>query len=182
MRFAELRFAPRPVQQPGIPIWIGGNTPRAQQRAAELGDGWHPYAPGLEEFAQGVEHVRKLRAQAGRSGAFVFSYSCPEMRIGERNWSPPVGAPKGFWEVPPRLAADYESLPLRPPHAADGRPLFNGSVEELSSDLAELERAGARYAVTRFYAGSPDVDEAGFIAQLERFARDVMPRFADNPA
>jgi probable F420-dependent oxidoreductase len=180
VRFGDLRFAPRPAQTPRIPIWVGGNSQRAQRRAAELGDGWHPYAPGLEEYARAVDRVRRLRAQRGGAGRFTFSYSCPEMKLSARPWAPPPDAGAGFWEVPARLAADYASLPLRPPHEPDGRPLFSGSADQVAGDLAALARAGASYAVTRFWAGSPGIDEAGFAEQLERFARDVMPRFADN--
>jgi probable F420-dependent oxidoreductase len=177
VRFAELRFAPRPAS---IPVWIGGNSRRAQQRAAELGSGWHPFAASLQEFAEGIAHVSKLRAQANRSDEFTFSYSCPEMRLSNHAWSPPRSAAVPFWEVPARLAADYESLPLRPLLAPDGRPLYSGSAEQVTADFDALVRAGASYAVTRFYAGSPDIDEAAMLAQLERFASDVMPRFADN--
>jgi hypothetical protein len=102
------------------------------------------------------------------------------MKLEERDWEPRAGASSAFWEVPAQLAADYESLPLRPPHQPDGRPLFNGSADQVAADLAALERAGATYAVTRFWAGSPGIDEAAFLGQLDRFARDVMPRFADN--
>jgi len=178
VRFEALRFAPRPVQRPSIPIWIGGNSARARRRAAELGDGWHPFGTGIDEFARGVAQVRALRAEGGAKGEFVFSYSCPEMRLSDRDWSPPPAGLRPFWEVPPQLAADYHSLPLDPVRAGDGRPLFRGSVEQLAGDLAALERAGAQYVVTRFYAGSPEVDEADFGDQLTRFARDVMPRFA----
>jgi probable F420-dependent oxidoreductase len=177
--FADICFAPRPVQEPSIPIWIGGNSRRALERAAELGCGWHPYAPALEQYAEGVATLRKRLVQTGGADGFVFSYSCPEMRLLDRPWSRPRDPAPPFWEVPAHLAADYAcSLPLRPPHARDGRPLFNGSTDEVASDLAALVRAGADYAVTRFYAGSPDIDEAAYTRQLERFARDVMPRFA----
>ena len=30
-------------------------------------------------------------------------------------------------------------------------------------------------------AGTPGIEEDAFAERLERFARDVMPRFADNP-
>jgi len=33
---------PRPVQQPGPPIWIGGNSKRAIRRVVDLADGWMP--------------------------------------------------------------------------------------------------------------------------------------------
>ncbi len=41
-RFSDFIFLPKPVQQPRIPIWVGGNSKRAIRRAAELGDAWHP--------------------------------------------------------------------------------------------------------------------------------------------
>jgi probable F420-dependent oxidoreductase len=41
---------PRPVSQPHPPIWIGGNTGRARQRAAERGQGWCPF-PAPPELA-----------------------------------------------------------------------------------------------------------------------------------
>ena len=38
--FSDLYFSPKPVQKPHIPIWVGGSSPGALQRAATLGDGW----------------------------------------------------------------------------------------------------------------------------------------------
>ena len=35
-------FEPKPVQQPRIPIWVGGHTRRALRRTAKYGDAWHP--------------------------------------------------------------------------------------------------------------------------------------------
>jgi len=34
---------PAPLQRPGPPIWVGGNSRRAIRRAVELGDGWVPF-------------------------------------------------------------------------------------------------------------------------------------------
>ena len=39
---SEVDFAPKTVQQPHIPYWIGGESPPALRRAALLGDGWAP--------------------------------------------------------------------------------------------------------------------------------------------
>jgi probable F420-dependent oxidoreductase len=41
-KFSDIVFIPKPVQQPTIPIWIGGHSKQAIRRAARLGDGWHP--------------------------------------------------------------------------------------------------------------------------------------------
>jgi probable F420-dependent oxidoreductase len=70
---------PTPVQQP-IPIWIGGNSPRAMRRAAELGDGWLPLSVNEAEAAvsrtpplatfdhleEQIAAIGRLREKAGR--------------------------------------------------------------------------------------------------------------------
>src|SRR3954469_8876346 len=38
----EVATTPRPAQQPGPPVWVGGNSKRAIRRAVELGQGWVP--------------------------------------------------------------------------------------------------------------------------------------------
>ncbi|MCB0978070.1 MAG: TIGR03619 family F420-dependent LLM class oxidoreductase [Acidimicrobiales bacterium] len=37
---------PRPAQQPGPPVWVGGNSRRAMRRAVERGAGWSPFPAG----------------------------------------------------------------------------------------------------------------------------------------
>jgi alkanesulfonate monooxygenase SsuD/methylene tetrahydromethanopterin reductase-like flavin-dependent oxidoreductase (luciferase family) len=78
IRNAWARTDPRVVAppEPGVPIWIGGNGPPAQRRAAALGDGWHPIACTPEEYAAGRRRIVAARAEAGRDGPFTFSYSC----------------------------------------------------------------------------------------------------------
>ncbi len=64
--FDDLRFSPKPVQQPHIPLWIGGASPGALRRAARLGDGWHPSGLTPEEYAVRRQQVRELAEKAGR--------------------------------------------------------------------------------------------------------------------
>ena len=64
--FDELRFSPKPVQQPHIPLWIGGSSPGALRRAARLGDGWHPSGATPEDYAVGKEQIVALAEAAGR--------------------------------------------------------------------------------------------------------------------
>jgi len=69
-----LRFEPKPVQ-PQLPIEIGGVTPPALRRAAQLGDGW--LGTGrmeLAELGQKIERLHALRREAGRTGAFEVSF------------------------------------------------------------------------------------------------------------
>jgi probable F420-dependent oxidoreductase len=66
-QFSALKFSPKPVQKPHMPLWIGGSSPGALQRAATMGDGWHPTGMSPEEFGQGRQEVRRLTAAAGRN-------------------------------------------------------------------------------------------------------------------
>jgi probable F420-dependent oxidoreductase len=42
VKFAGILFAPKPIQKPHPPIWVGGESGAAMRRAARLGDGWYP--------------------------------------------------------------------------------------------------------------------------------------------
>ncbi len=71
---------PRPVQKPGPPIWVGGNSRRAIRRAVELGDGWLPFpAPArmaarirtgvianLQDLKERIDYARRHAVAFGR--------------------------------------------------------------------------------------------------------------------
>jgi alkanesulfonate monooxygenase SsuD/methylene tetrahydromethanopterin reductase-like flavin-dependent oxidoreductase (luciferase family) len=65
-----VRFRPRPVQRPRIPIWVGSKWPnRAPLRRAARWDGWFPVAiDSPDQLAEGVATVTDLRAAAGGAG------------------------------------------------------------------------------------------------------------------
>jgi probable F420-dependent oxidoreductase len=64
----------RPMQRPHLPIWLGGNSRTAMERAARLGDGWAPFPTspevariartarigGRDELARKIEAFRQL--------------------------------------------------------------------------------------------------------------------------
>jgi probable F420-dependent oxidoreductase len=58
--FEGLHLAPRPVQQPRPPIWVGGNSHRAARRAAELGDGWLPWQVTPEQVLDRLEYLERI--------------------------------------------------------------------------------------------------------------------------
>ncbi len=66
-RFPEVGFAPKPLQQPRIPLWIGGEGTRAQRRAARYGDAWFPYFVRItpRELAARFDNVRGWAREAG---------------------------------------------------------------------------------------------------------------------
>ena len=62
----ELGFAPKPPRG-SIPIWIGGHTPRALRRAAELGDGWHAAFATPAMMREGIAKLQEACARVGRN-------------------------------------------------------------------------------------------------------------------
>jgi probable F420-dependent oxidoreductase len=69
--FADLRFSPKPVQQP-LPMWVGGASPGAMKRAATLGDGWHPNGLPPADYRAGAEQIKAMAASADRDPDQIF--------------------------------------------------------------------------------------------------------------
>ena len=63
--FPPFAALPRPAQGT-IPIWIGGHTPRALRRVAELGDGWHAAFASAAEMTKGIAELALACRKAGR--------------------------------------------------------------------------------------------------------------------
>ena len=59
-------FAPKPVQKPHVPVWIGGESPAALRRAARLGDGWHSAATALADLPRALAILREALDEVGR--------------------------------------------------------------------------------------------------------------------
>lgn len=70
-QWRDMMVAPRPVQRPRPPIWVGGNTPAMARRAGRLADGWIPWQIAPAEFAARAELARAAHAESGRSGSFA---------------------------------------------------------------------------------------------------------------
>jgi probable F420-dependent oxidoreductase len=85
-----LGLAPRPVQSPRPPIWIGGSSPAALRRTARFADGWLPQTlgPNVELLAE----LRRMREEY-RGGA--------PLDIGGLTDFLYVGTPPNGLELPP---------------------------------------------------------------------------------
>ena len=100
-RLPPVRTGPPPAQRPHPPLWIAGNSTRALERAARLGDGWHAIdlAPG--ELAPLVGTLRAQVAAAGRAADAVTV----SLRKGVR----PGGAGRPLYGDPDALRRDRDA-------------------------------------------------------------------------
>ena len=147
-----------------VPLWVGGNNRRAEQRAAVLGDGWHPLWMPAAAYADARARILALRTERGVGRPFAFSYSCGATGLLDGDGRP--------WPAPPPPASKDSEFSYAPPAWVDddNRPRFVGTPDQVIGDLRLLETAGVQHVTLRF--GNADV------APLERFAREVRPAFS----
>ena len=153
------------VESPApVPIWIGGNSPKALRRAARLGDGWHPLWLPAEDYAAARQRILGIRREEGIGGPFTFSFSAGFTQFADK--------PAGGWPPSPERApagSEFRYAPA-PWTAPDGRPRLVGSPDDLLGDLRLLAEAGVDHVTLRFGTTDP--------SPLERFARELMPAFS----
>lgn len=130
--FSGVIAEPKPVQQPGPPLWIGGEGPAARRRAARHGDGWYPVAGNpahrldtVERFAAGVSDVRQRAEANGRDPSTIqVAMFVPWVALGE-------------------------------PLMKDGqRVAFTGCRDTLLADVSAFEAAGLDVLIAGFSAPS----------------------------
>ncbi len=117
LSFSGATFAPRPVQRPNPPIWVGGSpgatSQAALRRCAELGDAWHPLALSLDDVEKGYATVREMATRFGRRDA-------------------PGLAPRNLLDLTDRAKGA-------------GRAAFQGSPAEVAADVRRATALGAEW-------------------------------------
>lgn len=146
----DVHVLPKPVQQGGIPVWIGGHTGAALRRAATIGDGWHPIAMrppallGPDEYAAKVEEIHGWARRAGRD-------------------------PKSI-TLTIRVPMEVRGKSAKA--AAGDRPPFQGTADEVAADIRRYQALG----VSHFVFDHTVQELRAVLANMERFASDVRPK------
>lgn len=160
-RFEDVSVDPKPVQQPGPPIWIGGRSDAALARAGRQGDGWMSYVIQPERYAQSVEKIGAAAAAAGRSlDGFALAH-LTFITIG-RDWE----RAKATWvrRLSQRYAQDFE--PLARKYGVIGTP------EQCAERIEQFRQAGCAHFVLNPIVDPPDMRE-----HLDLIAAEILPRF-----
>ncbi|MEC9446463.1 MAG: LLM class F420-dependent oxidoreductase, partial [Chloroflexota bacterium] len=66
-----IQFEPKPIQQPGIPVWVGGHTKAALRRTAKYGACWHTTRQTPEFVAENIPYLRERVEKEGREQSEV---------------------------------------------------------------------------------------------------------------
>jgi alkanesulfonate monooxygenase SsuD/methylene tetrahydromethanopterin reductase-like flavin-dependent oxidoreductase (luciferase family) len=128
---------PRPVQQPGPPIWVASwGSPAGLRRVARLGDGWlaSAYNTTPDRFRDGLERLAEELRRVGKAPeSFPSAIATTWLHITED---------KGVAE---RTLSDVLAPMLhRPAEALRSAPLLIGPAEVCAERLAAFVDAGVR--------------------------------------
>ena len=83
--FDDVVFEPKPVQRPGPPVLIGGESAAALRRAARLGDGWIGMGHTIESATAQIARLERELAANGRSldGGFQVCLGGPVASVAD---------------------------------------------------------------------------------------------------
>jgi probable F420-dependent oxidoreductase len=149
--FEGALFGPAPVN-PKVPLWIGGASPSAIERAAAIGDAWHPVGITPQALRQGAQQLRAISSQSGTAAGHPPLVT---LRINAHF--------AGMGGIGTQIS--HESLA--------GQYLLEGSPADFTARITELKDAGLEYLVVWFF----HADWAELKLSLTQFAEQVMPSF-----
>lgn len=130
--FEDMTLSPAPHTPP--PIWLAGGNPGDLRRTGELADGWLPYPPTPELYADGWRGVRaSASGRTPTAGLYATVAVDPSVDVAEH-----------------RLRTTVERWYGRPFDAVRARQaMFAGTPACFREWLARYAEAGARYVVLR---------------------------------
>jgi probable F420-dependent oxidoreductase len=144
-KFKDVVLSPKPTQKPGIPIWVGGESKKAMERAARLGDGWYPTPNNADRPLRTFEQLKKAISE--------FHELVDE-----------VSRPHG------EISIGLGDVSTHKRDQSDGGSLFSGSRDKVRDDAAKCDSLGVSYVGVNIRGRS--VDDT--LHNMEQFANDAM--------
>jgi probable F420-dependent oxidoreductase len=149
-RFANVAFAPQPIQKPHPPIWTGGESPAALRRAGRLANAWYPIGSNPRfpvgtpaQFAAYTAKVKRYATEAGRDPSSLdFAYSA--------NW---------YNDQQAQTLPDGQRRPL------------TGTPQQIADDIKRYEELGVRHMLVNLQGET----QAQTLERMQRFADRIMP-------
>ena len=85
----DVGLAPRPVQQPRPPVWIGGSSKPALRRVAARGDGWIPQGTPRKLMPESIAYLHAQRDAVRPEATFDVGMITELIYVGEPEWDIP---------------------------------------------------------------------------------------------
>jgi probable F420-dependent oxidoreductase len=143
--FSGMHVAPRPLQSPRPPLWVGGSSAPALRRTAAYGDGWLPQGTRRKDLAAQIIQLKELRAELRGGAPLDIGTIAEPIYLTERS---DQGA---GWDLPGYVVV--------------------GGPEQIIESMNELAAMGVNHLQISFRVRSPEE----FIEQTQRFGELVAP-------
>lgn len=157
----DAAMEPKPVQKPALPVWFGGQHPKALQRAAQTADGYMGAGPTTtRHFAANVSQLHRCMEELQRDPA--------SLPVSKRVY---LAVDRDDRRAKRRLDEFFQA---RYPWMVEANPNFVADIcvwgppEQVADGLRPVLDAGAGMIVL-----NPLWD---FVEQMEALAGDVIPR------
>lgn len=138
---ARYRQLPHP---PAVPVWVGGSSAAALERAARMADGWIPLFLDLAEYSTAIERLAKEVDRAGRPAGAVT----PSMVLF-------VSIDDDDDEAARRRGTQWMSSLYGIPARAFERHLVSGSAASVAARVSDYREAGAEHVAVYVTADAP---------------------------
>lgn len=132
-QFGPVAIAPKPLQDGGPPIIVGGRKAPAFRRAGRLGDGYISHMCSAEMYAENLRAIREHAADAGR-GAVPFRTDAFVFTILDDDYDAALA----------RAASTLQMIYNRPFEDAAKKYCLLGRPEDCLEQLAGFAKSGAR--------------------------------------
>ena len=169
---------PKPVQQPGPPIWVGGDTLPAVERAARIGDAWMTSPRHSKTFLRQAIAVyknqrRKLDRPCPPPIFFREMYVAPDREEAEQEI---MAALERLYHVYHRAGQPGGRYDLNFEELKEQR-IIVGNPEDVAREIEGYrEEFGAEYMFFRLYYLGMDPEKS--VECIRLFGEEVIPRLS----
>lgn len=167
IKFDNAEIFPKPLQSPHPPLWVGGWTDKAAERAGRLGEGWIPGWLSPDEMARGRKVLSATAEKHGRNpNDIVIAVEKLATIATDRETAldralPTVRASSKTYE------RDVDDIQF-----ALDRHIF-GSVDDVKRRVAEFVAVGVTHFELKLLYSS--IDE--LIEQMALWANQIIPEY-----
>ena len=147
--FDGITMYPKPMQQPSIPIWVGGHSRPAIRRAVRYGEAWHPTRQTPDFVQQHLPFLRQESAHLGRD--------------------------PGQLTISLKRALHFTDIGLSGKVLSGSSNAIIGTPREVIDDVRRCQDIGIQQLTSDYRTG--DVDE--MLKIIEHFAAEVVPAIGD---
>jgi probable F420-dependent oxidoreductase len=152
--FDGIALSPKPVQDP-FPIYVGGNSKNAAQRAGTYGMGWLPAALSATDIRRGIEVLHEAAQAAGRDPESIDVAPQLMVTMGQ-TYEEAIERFKNSQMYHHLISLSSSTLRNQDLSRIEENNLV-GTPEQILAKIEKLDRAGVTHcAALNFISNTPD--------------------------